>query len=60
MQKAISISRNEPFKLCARFFIERNEIRNKQHDFKSVHFECRIALKNPTSLCSRSGFLTGF
>ena len=26
------------------FFIERSEIRKKQHDFKSVHFGCRMVL----------------
>ena len=31
-------------KSCAKFVIERSEIRKKQHDFKSVHFECRIVL----------------
>ena len=31
-------------KSCARFIIERNEIRKKQHDFKGVHFECRMVL----------------
>ena len=28
----------------SRFIIERSEIRNKQHDFKYVHFECRMVL----------------
>ncbi len=36
----ISISRNGHLKSCVRFVIERSEIRKKQHDFKSVHFEC--------------------
>ena len=40
----ISISRNGLLKACARFIIERSEIRNKQHAFKSVHFECRMVL----------------
>ena len=40
----ISISRNALLKSCARFIIERSEIRKKQHDFKSVHFECRMVL----------------
>ena len=40
----ISISRNGLLKSCARFVIERSEIRKKQNDFKSVHFECRIVL----------------
>ena len=40
----ISISRNGLLKSCARFVIERSEIRKKQHDFKSVHFECRMML----------------
>ena len=40
----ISISRNGLLKSCARFVIERSEIRKKQHDFKSVHFECRMVL----------------
>ena len=37
----ISISRNGHLKSCARFIVERSEseIRKKQHDFKSVHFE---------------------
>ena len=39
----ISISRNGLLKSCARFVIQRSEIRKKQHDFKSVHFECRMA-----------------
>ena len=40
----ISISRNGLLKSCARFVIERSEIRKKEHDFKSVHFECRMVL----------------
>ena len=40
----ISISRNGLLKACARFIIERSEIRKKQHAFKSVHFECRMVL----------------
>ena len=40
----ISISRNRLLKSCARFVIERSEIRKKQHDFKSAHFECRMVL----------------
>ena len=40
----ISISRNGLLKSCARFIIERSETRKKQHDFKSVHFECRLVL----------------
>ena len=42
----ISISRNGLLKSCARFVIERSEIRKKQHDFKSVHFECRMVLQS--------------
>ena len=38
------ISRNGLLKACARFIIERSEIRKKQHAFKSVHFECRMVL----------------
>ena len=38
------LSRNGLLKLCARFINERSEIRKKQHDFKSVHFECRMVL----------------
>ena len=40
----ISISNNGLLKSCTRFFIERSEIRKQQHDFKSVHFECRMVL----------------
>ena len=40
-QVVISISRSGLLKSCARFIIERSEIRKKQYDFKSVHFECR-------------------
>ena len=40
----ISISRNGHLKSCARSVIERSEIRKKQHDFKSVHFEYRMVL----------------
>ena len=40
----ISMSRNGLLKACARFIIERSEIRKKQHAFKSVHFECRMVL----------------
>ena len=40
----ISTSRNGLLKLCARFIIERSEIRKKQHDFKSVHFEFKKVL----------------
>ena len=40
----ISILRSGLLKSCARFIIERSEIRKKQHDFKSVHFECRMVL----------------
>ena len=44
----IYISRNGLLKSCARFVIERSEIRKNQHDFKSVHFECyRIVLGGP-------------
>ena len=42
-EMVISISRNELLKSCARSIIEeRSEIRKKQRDFKSVHFECRM------------------
>ena len=41
----ISISRNGLLNSRARFVIERSEIRKKQHDFKSVHFECRMAVR---------------
>ena len=44
IRKVISISRNGLLKSCARFVIERSEIRKKQHDFKCVHFECRMVL----------------
>ena len=44
LTKVISISRNGHLKSCARFIIERSEIRKKQHDFKCVHFECRMVL----------------
>ena len=40
----ISISRSGHLKSCARFIIEPSEIRKKQHNFKSVHFECRMVL----------------
>ena len=40
----ISISRKGHLKSCARCIIERSEIRKKQHDFKCVHFECRMVL----------------
>ena len=40
----ISISRNGLLKSCARFVIERSEIRKKKYDFKSVHFECTKVL----------------
>ena len=40
----ISISRNGLLKACARFIIERSEIRKEQHAFKSVYFECRMVL----------------
>ena len=36
----ISISISGHLTSCARFIIERSEIRKKQHVFKSVHFEC--------------------
>ena len=35
---------NGLLKACARFIIERSEIRKKQHAFKGVHFECRMVL----------------
>ena len=35
---------NELLKSYIRYFIERSEIRKKQHDFKSVHFECRMVV----------------
>ena len=35
----IFTSRNGLLKACARFIIERSEIRKKQHDFECVHFE---------------------
>ena len=44
LEIVISISRNGLLKACARFVIERSEIRNKQHDCKSVHFECKMVL----------------
>ena len=40
----ISISRNGLLKSCARLIIKGSEIRKKQHDFKSVRFECRMVL----------------
>ena len=40
----ISISRSGLLKSCARFIIERSEKREMQHDFKSVHFECRMII----------------
>ena len=40
----IFISRNGHLKACAMSVIERREIRKKQHDFKSVHFERRMVL----------------
>ena len=42
MKIVISISRNGLLKTCARFIIERSEIRKKEHAFKSVHFECTL------------------
>ena len=45
----VSILRSGLLKSCARFFIERSEIRKKQHEFKSVHFECKIMLFFPQS-----------
>ena len=44
LEIVISISRSGLLKSYARFIIERSEIRKKQHDFKSVHFECRMIL----------------
>ena len=44
IEMIISISRSGLLKSCARFIIERSEIRKKPHDFKSVHFECRMVL----------------
>ena len=44
-ETVISISRNGLLKSCARFVIERSEIRKTQHDFKSVHFQCRIYIR---------------
>ena len=32
------------FKVMCEVIFERNEIRKKQHDFKCVHFECRMVL----------------
>ena len=40
----ISIPRSRLLKSFARFIIERSEIRKKQNDFKSVHFDCRMVL----------------
>ena len=40
----ISISRSGLLKSGARFIIERSEIKKTQHDFKCVHFECRMVL----------------
>ena len=40
----ISISRNGLFKSCAKIIIVRSDIRKKQNDFKSVHFEVRMVL----------------
>ena len=42
MKIFISILRNRLLKACAKFIIERSEIRKKQYAFKSVHFECRM------------------
>ena len=40
----ISMSRSGLLKSCPKFIIERSEIRKKQHDFKSVHFERKMVL----------------
>ena len=50
----ISISRNVLLKSCARFVIERSEIRKKQHAFKSVHFKCRMVLFDLANRFARS------
>ena len=42
----ISILRNGHLKSCARFIIERSEIRKKQHDIKNVHFESKPFLSD--------------
>ena len=39
-----SISINRLLKSFVRFIVQRSEIRKKQHDFKRVHFECRMVL----------------
>ena len=39
-----SLSRYGHLKSWAELIIERSEIRKKQHDFKSVHFDCRMVL----------------
>ena len=39
MKIVISISRNGLLKACARFIIERSEIRKKQHAFKSPIYD---------------------
>ena len=48
----IFISRNGLLKSCARFIVERSEIRKRQHDFKSVHFECRMVLFYTFKICA--------
>ena len=40
----ISIPRSGLLKSGARFIIEQSDIKKKQHDFKCVHFECRMVL----------------
>ena len=40
----VSTSRSGLLKSCTSFPIKRSEIRKKLHDFKCVHFECRMVL----------------
>ena len=44
LEIVVSTSISGLLKSCTSFLIERSEIRKKQHDFKCVHFKCRMVL----------------
>ena len=56
----ISISRSGLLKSCARFIIEQSEIRKKEHDFKNVHFECRMGLFYTIWVCRKKLIINHF
>ena len=57
-QMIISIPKDGLLKSCARFFIDRSEIRKKRHDFESAHFKCKIVGEKSPAPNRRSRLLS--